>query len=325
MLRFAVRRFLLALVTLFLLTLVIFFATHQLPGNVGQRILGPFADSESVALKNKELGTDKPLPVQYGRWLGNAARGDLGDSLIYEVPVTEKIWPALKYSARLAVLAFVLVVPLSILGGIVAGLQRGKFLDRVVTAGGLSAAVVPDFVWAVLFIFLFGVKWKWLPTAALPPEFTAEGLPQEPTFLSEMWHLLMPAMCLVMVLFGYIARITRAGVIEALDADYTRTAELKGLTRNAVMARHVLRNALVPTIAVVATQIGYLLGGLVAVEFTFNYPGFGQLLLSAVQKLDFPLLQAAVLLVGAFYIFTTFVADLIYALLNPRIRQKVFG
>ena len=316
MMRFLIRRLLLAVVTLFLLTGLVFFATHLLPGNVGQRILGPFADKESVALLNKELGTDKPIPTQYVRWLGKTLTGDLGRSLNYDVPVTEKLRPALGYSARLAMLAFVMVVPVSILGGVLAALRRGKLLDRIITVGGLSAAVVPEFVWAVLFILIFGVHLKWLPVSAAPPD--GAGV------FEQYKHLLMPAMCLVMVLFGYIARITRAGVIEALDADYTRTAQLKGLSARAVVTRHVLRNALVPTIAVVATQIGYMLGGLVAVELIFNYPGFGQLLLNAVRQLDFPVLQAAVLISGALYISTTFLADLLYSMLNPRIRQGVF-
>ena len=316
--RFLLRRLVLAVITLFLLTGLVFYATHSLPGNVGQRILGPFADAESVQQLNHELGTDRSLPTQYADWLGDTARGDLGTSLAYDVPVTEKLRPALGYSARLAMLSFILVVPLSILGGVLAAMRRGKLLDRIVTVGGLSAAVVPEFVWAVLFILVFGVRLKWLPVAAISPQ-------ENPSVFQQYRHLLMPALCLVMVLFGYIARITRAGVVEALDADYTRTAQLKGLPARRVIGRHVLRNALMPTIAVVATQLGYLLGGLVAVELIFNYPGFGQLLLGSVQKLDFPVLQAAVLISGAFYVFTTFVADLLYTLLNPRIRQGVLG
>lgn len=315
--RFLLRRILLAFVTLFLLTGLVFFATHTLPGNVGQRILGPLADKDAIKALNHELGTDKPIPTQYASWLGHTARGDLGQSLAYDVPVTDKIRPALGYSARLAMLAFILVVPLSILGGVGAALKRGKLLDRIVTVGGLSAAVVPEFVWAVLFILIFGVKLKWLPVSAVPPDGAS--------VVVQYKHLLMPALCLVMVLFGYIARITRAGVVEALDADYTRTAQLKGLPPRKVIGRHVLRNALMPTIAVVATQLGYLLGGLVAVELIFNYPGFGQLLLGSVQKLDFPVLQAAVLISGAFYVVTTFFADLLFTLLNPRIRSGVLG
>lgn len=317
MTRFLARRLVLAVFTLFMLTLLVFFATHLLPGDVAKKILGSFADPEAVKQLNRELGTDRPIPVQYASWLGDAVRGDLGDSLIYQVPVTEKLGTAIPLSAKLAFLAFLLVVPASILGGIIAALRRGRLADRVITIGGLSAAVIPEFVWAVLFVLIFGVRLKWLPVSATPPD--GAGL------ITQYRHLLLPAMCLVMVLFGYIARITRAGVVEALDADYTRTAYLKGLPKRTVIFKHVLRNALVPTIAVTATQIGYLLGGLVAVELMFNYNGFGLLLIESVRKRDFPLLQACVLLTGAVFVVTTTLADVIYTALNPRIRQAVLG
>jgi peptide/nickel transport system permease protein len=317
MTRFLLRRFLLAIFTLFALSVLIFFATHVLPGDVAKKILGNFADAEAIKQLNKELGTDRPIPIQYVDWLGDASRGDFGQSLIYQEPVTTKIRVALGSSWKLAVLAFAIVVPTSIFGGVMAGLRRGKVSDKIITIGGLSAAVIPEFVWAVVFIVVFGVRLKWLPVSALAPEGS--------NFLTQVKHLVLPAMCLVMVLFGYIARITRAGVVESLDADYTRTARLKGLSNRKVINKHVLRNALTPTIAVTATQIGYLLGGLVAVEGAFSYNGFGLLLLESVRGKDFPLIQASVMLIGVVYVVTTLLADIIYTLLNPRIRQAVLG
>ena len=315
--RFLLRRLVLAVLTLFLLTLMVFFATHLLPGDVGKKILGPFADKDAIRLLNKELGTDRPIPVQYAKWIGDTVRGDLGQSYNYNVPVSEKLRPALGLSAKLGVFAFLLVVPASIVGGAFAALRRGRLIDRIVTIGGLSAAVIPEFVWAVFFILIFGVKLKWLPTTATAPD--GAGI------ITQYRYLLSPALCLVMVLFGYIARITRAGVVEALDADYTRTARLKGLANTDVIRKHVLRNALMPTIAVVATQIGYLLGGLVGVELIFNYQGFGRLLLEAVRQRDYPLIQAAVLIVGVLSIATTLLADVLYTLLDPKIRQAVLS
>ena len=315
--RFLVRRLVLAVFTLFMLTLLVFFATHLLPGDVAKKILGAFADPAAIKAKNHELGTDRPIPVQYFSWIGHTARGDLGKSLLYDVPVTEKLRDAIPKSLKLAALAFLLVVPASIFGGVTAALRRGRPIDRIITIGGLSAAVIPEFVWAVFFILIFGVKLKWLPVSATPPEGAS--------IITQYRYLFLPAMCLVMVLFGYIARITRAGVVEALDSDYTRTARLKGLPNRTVINRHVLRNALVPTIAVTATQIGYLIGGLVAVELAFNYRGFGLLLLESVRQRDFPLLQACVLLTGTVFVITTLLADIIYTILNPRIRQAVLG
>ena len=212
-------------------------------------------------------------------------------------------------------MAFLIVVPLSIFGGIIAAINRGKAVDRAITVGGLSAAVIPEFVWAVLLVFVVGVKLEWLPVTAFPDEDTG--------FVQVIRHLLLPSIALVLVLFGYISRIARAGVIEAMDSDYSRTAVLKGLSKRQMINRHVLRNALLPTIAVIASQVPYLVGGLVAVEIVFNYPGFGSLLLQAVQYRDYPMLQAAVLIVGSVIVTMQLIADVLFAVLNPRIRQTI--
>ena len=313
--KFIVKRIGLALVTLFIVTTAIFFMTHILPGNAAERILGPFAERINVIALEKELGLDKPMYVQYWRWLSEALQGQLGDSVQYQSPVSEILIPAIGYSFRLASMAFLIVVPLSILGGIIAAINRGKLVDRVITVGGLSAAVIPEFVWAVLLVFVVGVKLEWLPVTAFPDVDTS--------IVQVMRHMILPSIALVLVLFGYISRIARAGVIEAMDSDYSRTAVLKGLSKRQMINRHVLRNALLPTIAVVASQVPYLVGGLVAVEIVFNYPGFGSLLLQAVQYRDYPMLQAAVLIVGSVIVMMQLIADILFALLNPRIRQTI--
>lgn len=303
------------MVTLFLVTTAIFFMTHILPGNAAERILGNLAERENVVALEKELGLDKPIYVQYTKWLSEALGGELGDSVQYQGPVSELLLPAIGYSFRLAAMAFVIVVPLSILGGILAAINRGKIVDRVITVGGLSAAVIPEFVWAVLLVLVVGVKLEWLPVIAFPEDSN--------NIFTIIYHLILPSLALVLVLFGYISRITRAGVIEAMDSDYSRTAVLKGLSKRQTINRHVLRNALLPTIAVIASQVPYLVGGLVAVERVFNYPGFGSLLLQAVQYRDYPILQAAVLIVGSVIVSMQLLADILFALLNPRIRQTL--
>jgi peptide/nickel transport system permease protein len=312
MARFLLRRLLLALVTLLLLSVIVFLAAHVLPGDVGRRILGPFADPRAVAALNHQLGVDQPLIVQYLSWLGGALHGDLGRSLSFRAPVSDLLGRALWNSLKLGAVAFVIVVPLGVLGGIVASLNRGRFLDRFITVTGLSATVVPEFVSGIVLILLLGISLRVFPLSATAPAGSGP--------LTTIYYLILPALPLVLVLFGYIARITRAGMNEALDADYTRTAYLKGLSRSTVIRRHVLRNALLPTIAVVATQTGYLIGGLVVIEFIFNYQGIGQLLYTAAQQKDFPLLQAGVMVVGIVYLTATLLADIIYSLLNPRIR-----
>jgi peptide/nickel transport system permease protein len=312
MARFLLRRVGLALITLFLLSIIVFLMANVLPGDVGRRILGPFADPRAVAALNHQLGVDRPLVVQYLSWLGGALHGDFGNSLSFRQPVGDLLRRAVLNSLKLGAVAFVIVVPLGIFGGIVASLNRDKFLDRFITVTGLSGVAMPEFVTGIVLILLFGITLRIFPISATAPAGSGP--------LTQIYYLIMPSLPLVFVLFGYIARITRAGMNDALDADYTRTAYLKGLTRGTVIRRHVLRNALLPTIAVVATQTGYLIGGLVVIELIFNYQGIGQLLYTAVSQKDFPLIQAAVMVVGTVYLTATLLADLIYSLLNPRIR-----
>jgi peptide/nickel transport system permease protein len=291
---------------------IIFAMSAVLPGDVGRRVLGPFADARAVAALNAELGTDRPLVTQYLDWVGGVFTGDFGESQAFRRPVGEVIGPAIKNSARLAVLAFIIVVPLAIFGGVFAALHEGKFRDRFITVGGLSATAIPEFVWAVVLIIIFSLGLGLLPSTAQFPEGAS--------IFTQVEYLLLPALCLVFVLFGYIARMARAGTTEALDADYTRTAIIKGLPQRTVLRKHVLRNSLLPTIAVVATQVGYLFGGLVIVEVIFNYNGLGRVMYQAAQQKDFPLLQSAVLVVGCVYLIATLIADILYSVLNPRVR-----
>lgn len=314
MARFIGKRLALGLITLWLLSVLVFFGSQILPGDVARRVLGPFATQSAVNALNKQLGTDKSVFVQYGNWIGGLFHGNLGTSVATRASVSSIVWPALWHSAKLAILAFIIVVPLGVLGGVLAALNEGRFRDRVISIGGLSATTVPEFVWAVAFILLFSLVLGILPSTATPPPGAG--------FFTQVEYLLLPALCLVFVLFGYIARMARAGTIEALDADYTRTAVIKGLPYRTVVFRHVLRNSLLPTIAVVATQTGYLIGGLVAIELVFNYQGIGQALYRAASQKDFPVLQSAVLVVGVVYLVATLLADLAYSLLNPRLRYE---
>jgi peptide/nickel transport system permease protein len=312
MLRFVGKRLGLAAITLFLLSVIVFAIAQLLPGDVGRAVLGPFALEESVKALNHELGTDRPVVVQYLDWIGGVVRGDLGQSLAQRIPVWDVLEPALINSLKLAVFAFAIVVPLGILGGVVAGLRAGKMADRGITVVGLSLTAMPEFVTGLILILIFSVWLSWLPVTAQWDE--GAGV------LVQIEHLVLPAITLAIVLFGYLARITRAGVIEALDADYTRTAFLKGLPAAVVIRRHVLRNALLPTIAVIATQVGYLFGGLIVVEYLFNYRGVGLTIYEAARQKDFPLLTSGVLVMGVLYLTVTLLADILYALLNPRIR-----
>ena len=312
--QYILKRLGLALLTLVLLSLIIFFAGSVLPSNPGRLILGPFASQQAVVALNHHLGVDRPLITQYWSWVTGILHGNLGTSSQYNLPVSSLLWPALGRSLKLALLAFVIVVPISILGGVLAALYRGRFVDRSISVTGLSLTSVPEFVSGVVLIVIFAIGLKWFPVSATPPPGTSP--------LGQLHYLILPAIPLVFVLFGYIARMARAGTLEALDSDYVRTAVLKGLPRRVVIWRHVLRNSLLPTITVIATQCGYLIGGLVIVETLFNYPGLGRLIVTAANNKDFKMLEAGVLVIGIVYLAATLIADILYTVLNPRIRYE---
>ena len=310
--RLLVGRLGLSLLTLWLLSIVVFLGCQVLPGNPARAILGPLADSRAVASLNERLGADRPPVVIYLSWIRGILTGNLGQSYAYRSPVAPFVGTALVNSLKLAATVFAIVVPFAIAGGILAALNVGRAVDRVISIASLSLTVIPEFVSSIVFILLFAVIFRWLPLSATWPEGSGP--------LVQIQHLILPAMPLVIVLFGYIARMTRAGTIEALSADYTRTAVLKGLPWRTVLGRHVLRNALLPTITVIAAQMGYALGGLVVVESLFRYQGIGGLVLGAARAKDFAMLQAGILAIGAFFVATTLAADIVTSLLDPRLR-----
>ena len=309
---FLLRRLGLMILTLWLLTLIVFFGGQILPGDPARATLGNLAAPSAVQALDHQLGVDRPLLTRYLSWLGGLLHGDMGTSYAYRTAVEPFIRAALINSVKLAGLAFVIVVPLGIIGGVIAALYAGRGTDRIISVTGLSLSSVPEFVSGIVLIVIFGVELKWLPVTASAGAGASA--------LDQFRHLILPAIPLVFVLFGYIARMARAGTIEALNSDYTRTATLKGLPETTVIRRHVLRNSLLPTITVIATQTGYLIGGLVVVETLFNYQGLGNLIYKAAVAKDFPMLEAGVLVIGVVYVVATLVADLLLTWLNPRLR-----
>jgi peptide/nickel transport system permease protein len=309
--RFILRRIGLTLVTLVIVSMTVFAAAQLLPGDLGRTILGPYATKAQVDALNHELGADQPLPVRYWNWASDFARGDWGTSPVQNVEVRPYVLGRFKNSLILAAFAFVLIVPLSITFGVVAALNYGKALDRCITITGLSVIALPEFVMGVFLIVVFAVQLGWFPVISQVPGTNP---------VDWFRQLLLPALPLMFVLFGYVSRMARAGTVDALQSDYARTAVLKGLPRRTVVRRHVLRNAVLPTITVVAVQIGYLVGGLVVVESLFSYPGIGQLILTAATGHDLPTLEAAVLLIALVYTVANLLADVLYAVLNPRVR-----
>lgn len=315
MVLYVLRRLGLMILTLWIVSLIVFFAAQFLPGDPGRAQLGNLASIDSVRQLDHTLGVDRPLLVRYGSWVGGVLHGNFGTSYEFHTGVGGFLGTALVNSLKLAALAFIIVVPLSILGGVIAAMFAGRWVDRVISISGLTLATVPEFVSGIVLIVVFGVSLKVLPVTATAPSGSS--------VLTQFKYLILPAIPLVFVLFGYIARMARAGTIEALGSDYTRTAMLKGLPRSVVIRRHVLRNSLLPTITVIATQTGYLIGGLVVIEDLFNYQGIGKLIFHAATTKDFPMLQAGVLIVAMVYVLATLAADLLLIWLNPLLRAEV--
>jgi peptide/nickel transport system permease protein len=312
-LRLIGRRLVLMIPTLILVSMLVFALAEVVPGDVGRSILGPYATQEQVDILNSELGTDRPLVVRYLDWASGFVTGDWGKSLLLKVPVFPYVMKALGNSLLLAGFALVLIVPLSILVGVFAGLRKDSVLDRGITVSTLSMTVIPEFVSGVVLLYVFAVWLKWLPVTAMPPD----GSP----FYERFYYLILPAIPLMFLELGYIARMARVGTVQVLAMPYIRTAVLKGLPRRQVVSRHVLRNAMVPTVTVIGSQIGWLIGGLVVIETLFAYPGIGKVMVDAAQTHDVPMLEASVLMVAIVYMAANLVADIVVALLNPRIRK----
>ena len=314
MIRWLLRRLGLSLITLWLLASIVFIIVNVLPNDVGRTIAGPFAPQETVDAINERLGTNDPLPEQYLRAMRNLVTFDFGNSFQNRQPVLPAIIAAIGRSGILAAYALLLTIPVAILAGLFAGRRRDRPADRAIVLAGVTLSSIPEFVIGTILVVVVGVQLRLLPVIARPPD-NANVI----TYLS---FLTMPALAMAIVYFGYIARMTRAGTIEVLESDYIRTATMKGLTTSQTMRRHVLRNALVPTVAVIGVQIGYLFGGIIGVEKIFNYNGMGQLMLMAAQRKDIPMLTAGVIVIGLVYMLATLTADLIIAWMNPRVRLE---
>jgi peptide/nickel transport system permease protein len=309
--RYILKRLGLTVITLVIVSFVVFGASQLLPGDVGRTILGPYASQQQVDQLDHQLGTDRPLPVRYWNWASDFVRGDWGISPVQNVEVRPLVLHRLKNSLILGAFAMVLIVPFSIFMGVLAALNYGKTLDRVISITGLSFIALPEFVIGVILIVVFAVQLGWFPTSSQVPGTNP---------VDWFRQLLLPAIPLGFVLFGYISRMARTGTVDALQSNYTRTAILKGLPRRYVVWRHVVRNAMLPTITVVSVQVGYLVGGLVVVETLFAYPGIGQLTLESANGHDLQTLEACVLMIAIIYCVANLIADLAYGLLNPRVR-----
>lgn len=312
---YVVRRLLLLLLTLLITSFVIFALTQLLPGDIARLVLGRDASATAIEDFNEEFGLDRPPLVQYVDWLGGFVTADWGRSYTAGNPeVRPLVLVRLKNSALLAGATLLIAVPISLVLGVFAALRQNSWIDGTISVASLSVVGLPEFVSGIILVNIFALRLGW---------FQATSLVTQGQSLAEWVRILtLPAITASLVLIGYLTRMTRAGMIEELTKPYVRTAMLKGLPRRRVIFEHVLRNALLPTITVIAISIGWLIGGLVVIENVFNYPGIGSLLVSAVTQKNLPILQAISVLVVFAFAFSNLVADLLYAVLNPRVRLR---
>ncbi|MBL8156975.1 MAG: ABC transporter permease [Anaerolineae bacterium] len=314
MTQYILRRVGLLLVTMLLTSILIFALTQLVPGDIARLILGRDASPEALEGLREEFGLNDPAPQQYLRWLGGFVTGDWGRSFTgANQPVRPLVLERLGNSMRLAVMTLVISVPLSIGLGVLAALKENTWVDSLISILTLSVVGLPEFVTGLILIngIALGARSLGLPATSAVPEAD---------LVDWVRQLILPSLTAMFVLLGYVARLTRAGVIDELRKPYVRMATLKGLPRRTVVVKHVLRNALLPTITVIAISFGWLIGGLVVIENVYNYPGLGALLVEAVKQKNLFLLQSITMVTVFFFALANLSADILYVLLNPRIR-----
>ncbi len=314
MLQYTLRRLGFLLLTLLITSVIIFVIAQLLPGDVARIRLGREASEDAVAAMRVKLGLNDPAPVRYVRWLSDFVQANWGTTYPDNVDIYPLVMQRLGKSMWLALVTLLMAVPLSIALGVWAGLNANKPIDGVISVSSLALVGFPEFVSGIVLISIFSYRLNWLPASS--------SVAPDASFSETFQSLILPAMTATLVLMAYVIRLTRAGVIEVLKRAYVRTAVLKGLPWRDVVTSHILRNALLPTITVIAISFGWLISGLVVIENVFGYPGLGRLMLIAIGRRDLPLMQAIAMVTVLFYIMANLIADLLYAYLNPRIRLE---
>ena len=311
MARHALHRLLLAVPVLFGVLLLGFLLMQVVPTDPATVRAGPTATPEVIAAIRADLGLDRPLWEQFGRYLWRLGQGDLGVSIINNVAVTQELGATVGPTLELMLASLFWSIPLGILLGTLAAYWRGSIFDRTVMAVAVACATVPVFFLALLLIWFVGFKWQLLPfTGRGGPLWTLDGLKA----------VALPAIALGGTFIGPVARMTRTAVLDVLGADHVRTARAKGLGERAVVLRHALRNALIPVVTLIGLQIGFLLGGAVVTETVFSWPGVGRLAVGAILSSDFPMAQGTILVLSLGFILVNLSVDMIYAALDPRMR-----
>jgi ABC-type dipeptide/oligopeptide/nickel transport system permease component len=289
-----------------LVSITVFLLLHLAPGDPARMLASPTAKQEDIERIRERIGLNDPLPVQYLRWLGNALTGDLGESIRSGAPVTEVLPERLWNTVRLTLASMTFAILFGMLGGILAALRPGSLPDVATMCIAVAGLSVPPFWLGLMLILFFSVRLDWLPAGG-----------------GDSWqHLVLPALSLGLASAALIARMVRSSLLEVLRADYVRTARARGLRDRAIVTRHALPNALIPTITVIGLQFGTLMAGAVITEVVFSWPGMGSLLVTAINNRDFPVVQASLLVISISFLLVNLITDLLYAVVDPRLRAR---
>lgn len=311
---YLLKRVVYSIVILWAVATIIFGMTNVIPGSAANILLGQTATEERVEMMEEELGLDEPIHERYVDWLHGVVTGDWGTSFFFKQPVTTIIWPKLIHTAQLALVSITLLVLLGIPLGVIAAWKRGSAIDTSISSLSYIGVSMPEFVTGTLLILLFAVgegPLKFFPSGGYEP-LSAGIIP----FLE---HIALPAITLTILILAHIMRQTRSSTIEELHSEYVRTARVKGLRERTVLFKHALRNGLLPAITVIALNFGWMMGSVVVVEEVFTYPGLGRLIVQSIHNQDLPLMQMAIMIPAATYVFANLIADLMYSYLDSRI------
>jgi len=312
MLALILRRFVLAIITLFIISLLVFVGLEALPGDAATAYLGQSATEESLKALREEFGLNAPAPMRYLKWLGGFLQGNLGESMARRAPVAEVIGNQFRNTVVLSIAASLFGIPLAIVLGVITGLTRDKWPDIILSLLAILGMTLPGFVTATVLIYIFSIKVTWFPAISMVPSDApvSEILP----------NIILPIITLTFVMTAHILRLVRTSMIDVLSSDYVQMARLKGVPLLQVIFLHALPNAMLPTINVIALTIAWLLGGVAIIETVFNFPGIGKLLVNAIGDQDLPLVQGIAMILAGIYVGVNLIADLLTLFLNPRLR-----
>jgi peptide/nickel transport system permease protein len=316
MVTYVIRRLILALIVLMIVSLLVFLAMRMLPGDpirmlLTQNTQQQYSEEQLVQLR-QEFGLDKPLMVQYLRWIGDLFRGDMGKSILSRAPVVEEIFRRIPITLHLGLSAYVIGILLGIPAGVVCAVRRGKFIDTLVTSLSNIGITIPSFWLGVMLIYLFGLQLKWLPVMGYTSPFD--------DFILSTKQLVMPVLCMALFPIAANARQTRSSMLEVMRQDYIRTAWSKGLQERLIIIRHALKNGLIPVITLSGMGLSMIIGGAVIIEQVFNIPGMGRLAVTSILNQDYPYVQGIILITATTVLLINLLVDLVYGWLDPRIR-----